>query len=183
LTSLLKDFEDLNHLNNQQTQIASSSIQPQSQALTQSQTAQAGITQTIASNQQSASLNLASSLNANAISLEQKQTSEQQSSQMLQQQSIDAFGISPTNTSRIKRKQFVAMIILGLIGAEFGQDVNSSNSQGPYKTIPQGFSMEDHSILKRISNKPLCAYYLWQFCLGVFFLLFFLFIKAPLFRI
>jgi hypothetical protein len=39
-----------------------------------------------------------------------------------------------------------------LIGAEFGQDVNSNKNQAPYKTIPQGFSLEDHSILKRISK-------------------------------
>jgi hypothetical protein len=53
---------------------------------------------------------------------------------------------------RIKRKQYVALIILSLIGAEFGQDVNTSNNQAPFKTIPQGFSLEDHSILKRIST-------------------------------
>ncbi len=45
----------------------------------------------------------------------------------------------------------MALIILSLVGAEFGQDVNSTNNQTPYKTIPQGFSLEDHSILKRIS--------------------------------
>lgn len=44
------------------------------------------------------------------------------------------------------------MIILSLIGAEFGQDVNANKNQTPFKTIPQGFSLEDHSILKRIST-------------------------------
>ena len=39
-----------------------------------------------------------------------------------------------------------------MIGAECGQDVNTSNNQAPFKTIPQGFSLEDHSILKRIST-------------------------------
>ena len=58
----------------------------------------------------------------------------------------------PPNSHRIRRKQFVAIIVLSLIGAEFGQDVNSNKSQTPYKTIPQGFSLEDHSILKRIST-------------------------------
>ena len=56
------------------------------------------------------------------------------------------------SSSRIRRKQYVAIIILSLIGAEFGQDINSNQNQTPYKTIPQGFSLEDHSILKRISN-------------------------------
>lgn len=58
----------------------------------------------------------------------------------------------PPTSNRIRRKQFVAIIILSLIGAEFGQDVNSNKNQAPYKTIPQGFSLEDHSILKRIST-------------------------------
>lgn len=56
------------------------------------------------------------------------------------------------HSNRIKRKQYVSIIILSLIGAEFGQDVNANKSQMPYKTIPQGFSLEDHSILKRIST-------------------------------
>ncbi len=60
--------------------------------------------------------------------------------------------INQQSTNRIKRKQYVALIILSLIGAEFGQDVNTSNNQAPFKTIPQGFSLEDHSILKRIST-------------------------------
>lgn len=54
--------------------------------------------------------------------------------------------------NRIRRKQYVAIIILSLIGAEFGQDINTNKNQAPYKTIPQGFSLEDHSILKRISK-------------------------------
>ncbi|CAF0723218.1 unnamed protein product [Brachionus calyciflorus] len=58
----------------------------------------------------------------------------------------------PPTSNRMRRKQFVAVIILSLIGAEFGQDVSSNKNQAPYRTIPQGFSLEDHSILKRISN-------------------------------
>ena len=58
----------------------------------------------------------------------------------------------PPTSNRMRRKQFVAVIILSLIGAEFGQDVSSNSNQAPYKTIPQGFSLEDHSILKRIIN-------------------------------
>lgn len=58
----------------------------------------------------------------------------------------------PPTSNRMRRKQFVAVIILSLIGAEFGQDVSSNKSQAPYRTIPQGFSLEDHSILKRIST-------------------------------
>ena len=60
--------------------------------------------------------------------------------------------INEQSSNRIKRRQFVALIVLSLIGAEFGQDVNANKSQAPNKTIPQGFSLEDHSILKRISN-------------------------------
>ena len=54
--------------------------------------------------------------------------------------------------NRIRRKQYVAIILLSLIGAEFGQDINTNKSHAPFKTIPQGFSLEDHSILKRISK-------------------------------
>ena len=57
--------------------------------------------------------------------------------------------------NRIRRKQYVAIIILSLIGAEFGQDINTNKTQAPFKTIPQGFSLEDHSILKRISKNHL----------------------------
>ncbi len=53
--------------------------------------------------------------------------------------------------NRIRRKQYVAIIVLSLIGAEFGQDINTNKSQAS-KNIPQGFSLEDHSILKRIST-------------------------------
>jgi hypothetical protein len=180
LTTLLKDFEDLNQQSNQQQTQLPLSTQHQSQSHMQAQTTQVGTTQTSASNQQTQSLNSASALNTNSSSLEQKQTPEQQSTQQMQQQSIEAFGISPTSSSRIKRKQFVAMIILGLIGAEFGQDVNSSNSQGPYKTIPQGFSMEDHSILKRISKKSTVYLINLAILLNSFFV--FPFTKALLFQ-
>jgi len=54
--------------------------------------------------------------------------------------------------TRIKRKQYIAIIILGVMGSEFGQDVSTSKTQAPYKTIPQGFSIDDHTILKRISK-------------------------------
>jgi WD repeat-containing protein 7 len=58
--------------------------------------------------------------------------------------------------NRIKTKQYIAIIILGILGAEFGQDVNTSlnNKQAKLSTnkiILQGFSIEDHSILKRVS--------------------------------
>ncbi len=53
--------------------------------------------------------------------------------------------------NRIRRKQYVAIIVLSLIGAEFGQDINTNKTQAS-KNIPQGFSLEDHSILKRIST-------------------------------
>jgi hypothetical protein len=53
--------------------------------------------------------------------------------------------------TRLKRKQYIGLIILGVMGAEFGQDVSTSKTQTPYKTIPQGFSIDDHTILKRIS--------------------------------
>lgn len=62
------------------------------------------------------------------------------------------------STTRIKRKQYIAIIILGVMGAEFGQDVSTSKSQAPYKTIPQGFSIEDHTIIKRISKRKLVSY-------------------------
>lgn len=58
-----------------------------------------------------------------------------------------------SNLNRIRRKQYVSIVLLSLIGAEFGQDVNTnSKNQSSQKPIPQGFSIEDHSILKRISK-------------------------------
>ena len=54
--------------------------------------------------------------------------------------------------TRLKRKQYIAIIILGVMGSEFGQDVSTSKTQTPYKTIPQGFSIDDHTILKKISK-------------------------------
>lgn len=61
-----------------------------------------------------------------------------------------------TNCNRLRRKQFVAIIILSIIGAEFGQDINDVKDQGQPKTIPKGFSLEDHTNLKRISNVLSC---------------------------
>jgi hypothetical protein len=55
------------------------------------------------------------------------------------------------STSRLKRKQYIAIIILSVIGAEFGQDVSTNKMQASHRSIPQGFSIEDHTILKRIS--------------------------------
>jgi hypothetical protein len=57
------------------------------------------------------------------------------------------------STSRLKRKQYIAIIILSVIGAEFGQDVNTNKMQAPNRSIPKGFSIEDHTILKRISKR------------------------------
>jgi hypothetical protein len=56
------------------------------------------------------------------------------------------------STGRLKHKQYIAIIILSVIGAEFGQDVSTSKIQASNHAIPQGFSIEDHTILKRISN-------------------------------
>ena len=76
-------------------------------------------------------------------------TDSQQTSTQSSTQSGLVIGESIT---RLKRKQYIAIIILGVMGSEFGQDVSTSKSQTPYKTIPQGFSIEDNTILKRISN-------------------------------
>lgn len=58
-----------------------------------------------------------------------------------------------SNLNRIRRKQYVSIVLLSLIGAEFGQDVNTNaKNASNQKPIPQGFSIEDHSILKRISK-------------------------------
>lgn len=58
--------------------------------------------------------------------------------------------------NRIKTKQYIAIIILGILGAEFGQDVNTSTNNKQAKSLSnkiilQGFSIEDHSILKSVS--------------------------------
>lgn len=115
LTSLLKEFEDLNQLNIQQMNYG----QPTSP--------------------------VPATITNQAVNITDSK------SILEQQQQIDSIS-TQTNSNRIRRKQFVAIIILSLIGAEFGQDVNTNKSQAPYKTIPQGFSLEDHSILKRIST-------------------------------
>jgi hypothetical protein len=129
LSSLLKDFDDLN----QQPQ----QLQLQPQQLT----SMASSTQSLASNASTISIDTQAALQANSGMTQSQQTIHND---------LSAF---PPNSHRIRRKQFVAIIILSLIGAEFGQDVNSNKTQAPYKTIPQGFSLEDHSILKRISNE------------------------------
>ncbi len=126
LTNLLQDFGDLNHMNVPQQ----SQQQQQQQIFTQQQSQNSIPNQMIQS----------------TTSLTQSQSSEQTFQQQLDQTS------NRINTNRIRRKQYVAIILLSLVGAEFGQDINSNQSQTPYKTIPQGFSLEDHSILKRISK-------------------------------
>ncbi len=93
-------------------------------------------------------------MSQSAASLAQSQTSDQTLQYQQQQQNDPTISgnTSRIATNRIRRKQYVAIILLSLVGAEFGQDINSNQSQTPYKTIPQGFSLEDHSILKRISK-------------------------------
>lgn len=59
--------------------------------------------------------------------------------------------LSP-NSNRIRRKQFVAIIILSVIGAEFGQDINDLKNEVENRKIPKGFSLEDHTNLIKISN-------------------------------
>ncbi len=49
--------------------------------------------------------------------------------------------------TRLKRKHYIGLIILGVMGAEFGQDVSTSKTQTPYKTIPQGFRKRISMIL------------------------------------
>lgn len=116
LSSLLKEFDDLNQLSVQQS--------------TLNQTAPSG---------QTTSLNTSTASNPT----EQKSANEKNIE-------LDTTG-QDLRLNRIRRKQYVAIILLSLIGAEFGQDINCNKIQAPHKTIPQGFSLEDHSILKRIS--------------------------------
>ena len=136
LTNLLQDFDDLNHMNVPQQSQQQQQQQLQQQTQMQQQQLQ----------QQQPQNSIPSQMIQSATSLAQSQTSEQTLQQSLDQTS------SRMSTNRIRRKQYVAIILLSLVGAEFGQDINSNQSQTPYKTIPQGFSLEDHSILKRISN-------------------------------
>lgn len=153
LTSLLKDFDDLTNVNvqQQQQQQNAQQIQSQPQGQTQLSLQYQHQQQQMVSSQQS---------NHQQHQPQQQQPQQQQhSSQQSNDQneytgSIDSSLIAQiaSHSNRIKRKQYVSIIILSLIGAEFGQDVNSNKAQMPYKTIPQGFSLEDHSILKRISN-------------------------------
>jgi len=121
LSSLLKEFDDLNQLSVQQSTLT----QP---------------TQTIQPVQQGVN---SSTANLMANSTEQKQ---------FQEPAQNENSGNNLRLNRIRRKQYVAIIILSLIGAEFGQDINTNKTQAPFKTIPQGFSLEDHSILKRIST-------------------------------
>jgi hypothetical protein len=119
LTSLLKEFDDLNQLSVQQSTLSQATL----------------------SNQ-----NVSSNTSTTTSLTDQKSSSEK--------------GLELENSgqelrlNRIRRKQYVAIILLSLIGAEFGQDINTNtNKKGtPFNTIPQGFSLEDHSILKRISK-------------------------------
>lgn len=145
LTSLLKDFDDLNTVNVQQ-QLAQSQphIQvPQQQVSAPLQSPQPTLqapNPTPSPQQQSAGA--------------QPQQYEMHHEFGHHESSLSSSSLSPApnHSNRIKRKQYVSIIILSLIGAEFGQDVNANKTQMPHKTIPQGFSLEDHSILKRISK-------------------------------
>jgi hypothetical protein len=130
LSSLLKDFDDQNQINTQQQQQLQNIQSAGQQLLTPQQQQQSS---TLASNQSVTNLSQ-SNLSNYSIESQQLQTQTQQHA---------GSHLQPTS---------VAIIVLSLIGAEFGQDVNSNKNQGPYKTIPQGFSLEDHSILKRISK-------------------------------
>jgi hypothetical protein len=160
LSSLLKDFDDQNQINTQQQQQLQNIQSAGQQLLTPQQQQQSS---TLASNQSVTNLSQ-SNLSNYSIESQQLQTQTQQHAGSHLQPTSGSTGSSvaatlhhdlsnlPPNSHRIRRKQFVAIIVLSLIGAEFGQDVNSNKNQGPYKTIPQGFSLEDHSILKRISK-------------------------------
>lgn len=129
LSNLLKDFDDLSQLSIQQPQTSSGPGQ------TQQQSVQPGQIQSSTSNVSQTAPDLALN-NPN----------------MLHGSSMSDISMLKSPVGGIRRKQYVAIILLSLIGAEFGQDVNSNKSQMPHKTIPQGFSLEDHSILKRIST-------------------------------
>lgn len=138
LSSLLRDFEDLNQQPTQQQNQAGQAVNPNSN---QSITSISSSTNSLDPTQQTSAQ---TTLTPNPMPQVQATTINQSSV-------IQDLSNLPPNSHRIRRKQFVAIILLSLIGAEFGQDVNSNKSQTPYKTIPQGFSLEDHSILKRIS--------------------------------
>jgi hypothetical protein len=129
LSNLLKDFDDLNQLSIQQSQTTSGPAPNQQQSVpNQIQSSTSNVSQTSTDS----ALN-----NPNVIH---------------HGSSMSDLSVLKSPVGGIRRKQYVAIILLSLIGAEFGQDVNSNKSQAPHKTIPQGFSLEDHSILKRIST-------------------------------
>lgn len=172
LSSLLKEFDELNQMSSaaaaaaaavtqQQQQQQQSPVQQLSPAQLASPSPQQQQQQSQSSGQQlsaaQSSASLMSLQSSSQASLQQQQQ-QQVHSELHHQESTAALvasggsGAAPSHSTRIKRKQYVSIIILSLIGAEFGQDVNANKSQMPYKTIPQGFSLEDHSILKRIST-------------------------------
>jgi hypothetical protein len=137
LSSLLKDFDDLSQLSIQQSQTSLNNLnQVQQQPLQQQQQMQTNQIQSSTSNLSQMSNDPLNGSGGN----------------LLTNQSMSDMSTLKSPTGTIRRKQYVAIILLSLIGAEFGQDVNSNKSQMPHKTIPQGFSLEDHSILKRIST-------------------------------
>jgi hypothetical protein len=129
LSNLLKDFDDLNQLSIQQSQATSGQVPTQQQSIQPNQI-------------QSSTVNVSQTSTDQALN----------NSNMLHGSSNSDISMLKSPVGGIRRKQYVAIILLSLIGAEFGQDVNSNKSQTPHKTIPQGFSLEDHSILKRIST-------------------------------
>lgn len=87
----------------------------------------------------------------NSTSNQNQTTSSDSQQNVAQSQQTHLLPVITESITRLKRKQYIAIIILGVMGSEFGQDVSTSKSQAPFKTIPQGFSIEDHTILKRIS--------------------------------
>ena len=172
LSTLLKEFDDLStHISNMQQQ-QSQQQQQQMQTPAQQQQQQPQLQQQQQQQQQQVSSSLVNSLQASAASLAQVPSvsgagvdplksvqlihhhHQQQQHQHQMSGDVGSPGAATQvrTPNRIRRKQYVALVLLSLVGAEFGQDVNSNKNQMPHRTIPQGFSLEDHSILKRISE-------------------------------
>lgn len=156
LTSLLKEFDELNTVSVQQQQpqqIAQQQQQPSQSGAQQQPVPSQPLQQGQQQPQQQIQVSSGSQTQASQMQLAVSQPQQyEHHHHEFSNHDVSPSSHSAPHSSRIKRKQYVSIIILSLIGAEFGQDVNANKTQAPYKTIPQGFSLEDHSILKRISN-------------------------------
>lgn len=82
----------------------------------------------------------------------------------------------PSSAAELKRKQTTAVVLLGVIGAEFGQDITEgttrrrgNDDQRRKSSVVEGFGIGNNNLARLTSKKPFSnslyivnLYYLWN---------------------